>query len=87
MRGPVSETKRGPPSADTVLVVGGTELRGTLVGAAVELATEVVDVTFEVFVDVGAGRFEWPLLLHAAKISTAAVIAKPANRGRRTQRS
>ncbi len=70
-----------------MLVVGGTELLGTVVGADVEVATEVVEVTFDVFVDVGDGRFEWPLLLHAAKVSTAAVIAKPANRGRRTQRS
>jgi hypothetical protein len=73
--GPVSETKRGPPSADTVLVVGGTELRETVGGADAEVAAEVVEVAFAVVVDARDGRFEWPLLLHAPNATIAAIVA------------
>jgi len=55
--GPVSETMRGPASAETVLVVPGTELGRVVVGAEVEVATEVVDVAVAVVVDARAGRF------------------------------
>ncbi|MDQ1509800.1 MAG: hypothetical protein QOG50_1644 [Actinomycetota bacterium] len=85
--GPVSETIRGPSSAETVLVVAGAALGGTVVGADVEVATEVVEVATDVVVDARAGRFEWPLLLHAVSTTTAAIIVTEPSRGRRTPRS
>lgn len=84
----MSETIRGPSSAETVLVVPGTELGGTVVGADVEVATEVVEVALDVVVvDARAGRVEWPLLLHAVSTTTAASIVTEPSRGRRIQRS
>ena len=85
--GPISETMRGPPSADTVVVVGGTELRGTVVGSDVEVAIEVVELALDVVVEARDGRRESSLLLQAAGTTNAAIITRQANRGRRTRRS
>jgi hypothetical protein len=85
--GPISEMMRGPPSADTVVVVGGTELRGTVVDADVEVEIEVVELALDVVVEAREGRFESSLLLQAAGTTNAAIITRQANRGRRTRRS
>jgi hypothetical protein len=85
--GPVSETMRGPWSAETVLVVPGTELGRVVVAAEVEVVTEVVDVAVAVVVDARVGGFAWLLLLHAVSTTTAAIIVTEPTRGRRMQRS
>ena len=85
--GPVSETMRGPASAETVLVVPGSDLGEVVVGADVEVATEVVDVALDVVVDARLGGFESLLLLHAVSTTTAAIIVIEPSRGRRMQRS
>jgi hypothetical protein len=70
-----------------VLVVGGTVIRGRLVGVDVVAAIEVVEVAFDVEVD-GADRcFGGLLLLHAVSTTTEAIMVNKANRGRRTPRS
>jgi hypothetical protein len=70
-----------------VLVVGGTEIRGRLVGVDVVAAIEVVEVAFDVEVDTADGRFGGLLLLHAVSTTIAAIIVNEATRGRRTPRS
>jgi hypothetical protein len=83
----VSDTIRAPPSAETVVVVGGTVFRGRLLGVDVVAAIAVVEVAFDVEVDAAAGRFGGLLLLHAVSSVTAAIIVTEATRGRRTPRS
>lgn len=73
-----------------MLVVPGTAVGLTVVGAEVAartLVVEVVDLAFDVLVDAREGRLEWPLLLHAASVTSAAIVTRQASRGRRTQRS
>ena len=86
--GPVSVRMRGPPSADTEVVVPGFEVGFTVGGAERVVATEVVEVVaLDVVVEERDGPFESSLLLHAVGSTSAAVIAIEASRGRRTQRS
>jgi hypothetical protein len=85
--GPISDTMRGPPSAETVLVVAGTETRGRLLGVDVDAAIEVVEMALDVDVDAREGRFGGLLLLQAVGTATATIIVSEATRGRRTPRS
>ena len=78
---------RGPPNAETELVVGGTEIRGRLLGVDVTAVIEVVEVTVEADVDARDGRFGGLLLLQAVSKTTATIIVSEATRGRRTPRS
>ena len=78
---------RGPPSAETVLVVGGTEIRGRLLAVDGVGAIEVVDMAVDVDVDTREGRFGWLLLLHEVTSTAATTIVSEATRGRRTPRS
>ncbi len=79
---------RGPPSADTLLVVPGPAIL-TVVGAEVVARTLVVEVVDRAFVVVDAreGRLESPLLLHAPSVTSATTVTRKDSRGRRTQRS
>ena len=78
---------RGPPTTETVLVVGGTEIRGRLLGVDVVAANEVVEVAVDVDVDARDGRFGGLLLLQAVSTTTATIIMSEATRGRRTPRA
>lgn len=78
---------RGPPSAETVLVVGGTEIRGRLLGVGVVAGIEVVEAAVDVEVEAEDGRFGGLLLLHEVSSATATIIVSETTRGRRTPRS
>jgi hypothetical protein len=85
VRGPVSDTNRGPGEAGVGAVVVEEELGGAVLDSGagpvvvVELAGAVVEE---------AGAFAWGLLLlHAARSITRASAVSGTRRGRRTLRS
>jgi hypothetical protein len=78
---------RGPPSAETVLVVGGTEVRGRLLGVEVVAGIEVVEAPVDVEAEAEEGRFGGLLLLHEVSSTIATIIVSETTRGRRTPRS
>jgi hypothetical protein len=88
VRGPVSVTIFGPPSADT-----GTDGGGAVVGLEVvvrgveDVVDELVDVVLAVVVDTPVGGPPGLLLLHPLNTGSAAIIAIEPSRSRRTQRS
>lgn len=72
VRGPMSDTKRGPGAGgDEVVVVEG-RLGGVVVDAG---DVPVVELTGAVVEDVGGGPLAWLLLLHAARSITAPIVA------------
>jgi hypothetical protein len=70
-----------------VLVVGGTEGRGRLLGVDVVAEIEFVDVAPDEEVDAADGRLGGLLLLHEVSSTTATIVVNETTRGRRTPRS
>jgi hypothetical protein len=85
--GPESETTRGPPSAETVLVVGGTEVRGRVLGVEMVAGIEVVEAAVDVEVEAEEVCFGALLLPHEVSNTTARITVSETTRGRRTPRS